>query len=344
MRNPAGPEFSVIVASYNHAPYVAEAVGSALAQCQVDLEVVAVDDGSSDGSMDVLQELAAGDARLRVHQHPEGANLGAHRTVRRAVELSRGRFLAFLDSDDRWLPGRLARQAGPLRLGAALVYGNARVIDAAGRPLAQERGRPMRGRPLETLLWSNPVPFPTACFPRQAYEAVGGYSTDAVYDDLHLWLRLATRGPVVHVDQFLADYRVVPGSMDQGITHRRQDLRGYGEAVHRLASWPGLPADDRMLVESWSRCWEALLRLVDGDEGCLSVLWPDDARHAFRLFRSRRQRLVEMVGPDLGARWAAALPAASPPVRRALRWALPPRPLDPAGRVVSEFLRRTGGP
>lgn len=101
---PACPLISVIVASYNYAPYVAEAIRSVLAQSFGELEVLVVDDGSADGSLQIVRDLAAEDSRVRVFTHPDNANHGLPATLQRGLAEARGEFVAFLESDDMWHP------------------------------------------------------------------------------------------------------------------------------------------------------------------------------------------------------------------------------------------------
>ena len=97
------PDVSVIIAAYNVAPYIERAVASALAQTGIDVEVVVVDDCSTDNTWTILQGMS--DPRVRVHQLP--ANGGPSVARNRAIELASGRWLAVLDGDDAFLPGRL---------------------------------------------------------------------------------------------------------------------------------------------------------------------------------------------------------------------------------------------
>ncbi|MDR1646483.1 MAG: glycosyltransferase [Zoogloeaceae bacterium] len=125
------PLVSVVIPSYNHAPYVAEAIASALAQ-DVDLEVVVRDDASTDDSWRILTDLA--DPRLRIARNER--NQGAHATLQQALFEARGEYFAILDSDDRYAPGRLARCLERLRDGADLVGSDIRLIDANGEAVA----------------------------------------------------------------------------------------------------------------------------------------------------------------------------------------------------------------
>jgi glycosyltransferase involved in cell wall biosynthesis len=96
-----GPVVSVVVLSYNHASYIAEAVESVLAQdLRESWEMVVADDASTDGTAAILAALAAGSGRVR--RLPAESNLGMQHNLRRAIEATRGRYVAFLEGDDYW--------------------------------------------------------------------------------------------------------------------------------------------------------------------------------------------------------------------------------------------------
>lgn len=128
---------SVAVPSYNHARFVGAAVESVLSQDVDGLEVVVVDDGSKDDSLEVLAGIR--DPRLRVVAQE---NRGAHIAIDRALRESTGAVLAILNSDDRFLPGRLREALAVLddAPDVGLVGSWLEVVDAEGRPIAVKEG------------------------------------------------------------------------------------------------------------------------------------------------------------------------------------------------------------
>jgi glycosyltransferase involved in cell wall biosynthesis len=131
------PRFSIVVPAYNRAATVSLAVDSILRQDIDDLEVIVVDDGSTDETAAVVA--AYDDPRVRLtSQHNAGA--GAARNT--GVALARGDLLTFLDSDDEALPGWLAAYASAFDGGADIVSCAVTDVDAAGRPLASPVRRP----------------------------------------------------------------------------------------------------------------------------------------------------------------------------------------------------------
>ena len=204
----AGPvRVSAVMPSYNRDRYVAEAVDSALSQGFEGLEVVVVDDGSTDGSRAALERF--GD-RIRTEFR---ANAGQSATVNRAVELARGEYVALLDNDDAWLPGKLAREIPLLDAdpGAAILYAAVEMMDAEGRAIPDPRPprRTPSGEVLGDLCDENFLRTPTVIFRRAPFLEAGGYDPSLRYtNDWDMWLRIATGRRVLRDPVVSARYRL----------------------------------------------------------------------------------------------------------------------------------------
>jgi glycosyltransferase involved in cell wall biosynthesis len=129
------PRISVVLPSYNHEAYEERALRSVLEQDVDDLELVVVDDGSRDGSRDVIRAVLAEAGSRRTIFH-EQENAGSHAAIARGLELAGGEIVALLNSDDEYAPGRLRRalEAAPAR-GDFLLFTGLEVVDGAGHPL-----------------------------------------------------------------------------------------------------------------------------------------------------------------------------------------------------------------
>jgi hypothetical protein len=153
-----------------------------------------------------------------------------------AIALARGKWLAFLDADDLWSPDKTARQLAAVATAerlyptagvVAVVYSNARTIDAEGGELEPFMRWPGPVGCLAALVAGNRVPFSTAMIRRDVFERVGGFNAEmAIAEDYELWLRVAAaRERFCYVPEALASYRVHPGQasadplrMAQGVT------------------------------------------------------------------------------------------------------------------------------
>ncbi len=126
------PEVSVIIPSYNHAAYLGEAVRSVLGQTLRDLELIVVDDGSKDNSLQVLEGFS--DPRLRIIAQE---NQGAHAAINRGLHAASGEFLAILNSDDAYYPNRLERCLEALRLDpqTGLICTEIEIVDGQGKEI-----------------------------------------------------------------------------------------------------------------------------------------------------------------------------------------------------------------
>jgi len=138
---PSAPRVTVFIPVYNRQHYIATAVDSILEQTFEDFELLVIDDGSTDATLDVLARYR--DPRLRVERNPR--NLGLPATRNRGLELARGEYIALLDSDDKSWPHRLARQVGVLDRHPELVQiGSAcNFMDADGHLLQRVRYQPL---------------------------------------------------------------------------------------------------------------------------------------------------------------------------------------------------------
>jgi len=129
-----GSIVSIITPCYNSAPFIAETIESVLAQTYTNWEMLIVDDYSTDGSYEITLQYAEKDQRIKVYRMTQ--NSGAAVCRNKAIELSQGEYLAFLDSDDLWLPEKLAKQIAFMRLtGCDFCFCKYRHIDENGRSL-----------------------------------------------------------------------------------------------------------------------------------------------------------------------------------------------------------------
>ncbi|MFH5926977.1 glycosyltransferase family 2 protein [Roseomonas xinghualingensis] len=135
--SPGTGRVSVVIPLYNHAAYITAAVKSVLAQGAVLREVIVIDDGSSDDSDTVMRRIAASDARIHFRSR---SNQGAHATINEAVRETTGEFVAILNSDDLYMPGRLDALVRRLDTdaGADLAASSIAFIDSNDKTISNE--------------------------------------------------------------------------------------------------------------------------------------------------------------------------------------------------------------
>jgi glycosyltransferase involved in cell wall biosynthesis len=204
------PLISVILPVYNRALSVARALDSVLGQTYRPLELIVIDDGSTDGTRDVLSRYGS-DITLLEQKHE-----GAYAARNLALRHTRGELVAFIDSDDVWLPEKLDRQV-PLfaRPEVGLVFGDARVVTPEGRTERTMFGitPPKRGRVAAHFAWGNFIPTITAV----ARRSVLGEFERELSSDYVAWFRIALRHELDYVDEVVAEYTVHPGGMSQDL-------------------------------------------------------------------------------------------------------------------------------
>lgn len=235
---------SVVVPAYNQAHYLGRAIQSALEQTHRDLEVIVVDDGSTDDTAAVTQGFA--DPRLRyVYQANRGLSAARNSGLRHAS----GDFVSFLDSDDQFLPRKLELLLAELdrHPEAGLAAGLAIPVDPDGQPIGQvfDKGLPAEGA---QWLLGNPLHVGSVLL-RRAWQEQVGYFDESLrsYEDWDLWLRLARAGcPMRWVAQPVSLYRFHPAQMTRD---GRQMTTATFAVLDKVFADPQLP-------ESWQRLRE----------------------------------------------------------------------------------------
>lgn len=215
---------SVLIPSFNHARYIGEAIRSVEAQTYRDLELIVVDDGSTDGSPDVIRRCLERTSLPRV-VFREQPNLGVDRAIARAVDEARGDVLAILNSDDRFAPERLARMAQDIPEGSDfLAFSGVRMIGASGEELGPSTD-PVRGYRHALyeasrcptvgfgLLRNNfAVSSGNLVFSLGLYERLDGFASYTLANDWDFLLRSLFYVEPIFVPEPLLDYRTHEGN------------------------------------------------------------------------------------------------------------------------------------
>ncbi|HEX2022057.1 MAG TPA: glycosyltransferase [Candidatus Thermoplasmatota archaeon] len=224
------PRVSVVCPAYNAERHVARAVDSALGQSFRDLEVVVVDDGSTDGTAGVLA--GYGEPVRVVRQE----NRGAYAARNAGLRAARGSLIAFLDADDRWMPDKLARQVALLdeRPRAALVFSDGIVVDRSGRRPPRTffaAAPPSRGMAFRRLLRRNFIPQSSVVVRAEILRRVGPFPETRLAADYLQWLKVSRLHEIDFVDAPLFEYEVHEANIS-----RRKGAQ-YASLASMLAAW-----------------------------------------------------------------------------------------------------------
>jgi glycosyltransferase involved in cell wall biosynthesis len=242
------PLVSIITPSWNVENLIGETIESVLAQTLGDWELLIADDCSSDATATVAESYAARDPRVKLIRQP--GKSGPALTRQAAIDKAQGRFLAFLDSDDLWLPAKLERQIAFTReRGAALSYTGFRRIDESGAITGRLIAVP-GSLTYDQLLKNTSIATLTALVDR---ELTGNVTMkNEPYDDFCLWLSILKPGRVAYgLNEDLARYRVRSSS----VSSRR--LRSAGWVWHIYRNVEHLPlVKSAWCFANWStRAW-----------------------------------------------------------------------------------------
>jgi glycosyltransferase involved in cell wall biosynthesis len=252
------PWLSVIVPTCNGAAYLGAALDSILAQPESDIEIIAIDDGSTDSTLQMLADYAK-QLPIRILSRPVG-NWAANTNL--GLELARGEWICFLHQDDLWRTDRLLQLRRMTVRQPALILHAADFIDVRGRhlgcwncPLPGGLRESPPARTVARLLVQNFVPLPAALFRRVDAIRVGGLNPDLWFTaDWDLWLKLASLGSTVYLPQRLAAFRLHRQSQTMARSNRSGRMREQYQAAFDVhwAQWRSRLANPQN-VESAAR-------------------------------------------------------------------------------------------
>jgi glycosyltransferase involved in cell wall biosynthesis len=232
---PAGalPLVTIVALCYNHRRFLAEALDSILAQTYTNVEVWLVDDASTDGSAEILQQYAARNSAWRLLLLPE--NVGNCRAFNQAFRQSQGEFIIDFATDDVLLPDRVTRQVQAFqKLDASygVVYSNAELLDEAGQLLGLHHRpdpatgrlhpRPASGHVFADVLARYFISTPTMLMRRACLAALGGYDEALAYEDFDFWVRASREWHFFYLDEVTTRKRKHPSSLSTR-AYRRHD-------------------------------------------------------------------------------------------------------------------------
>lgn len=303
---------SVIITDYNGAAFIDRTLMSARNQTYENLEIIIVDDGSTDASPQIVAEHAKQDPRIRMAQQP---NAGVAAARNHGVREARGDLIAFLDHDDLWHSSIIEKQVARFNAcgeTTAVVYTWSCLIDREDRIISPTAEPRFEGRVLAQMCRGNFIGNGSAgMIRRSAIEEVGGFDEElsgdlAGYDDAQLYLKLAERFEFAVVPELLVGYRLVIGSVADNYGRM---MRSYRHVTGPLKSRYPEHAASIDLHEKELLQWFCSRALRRRDYGAATTVLRELIRLDL-LFGAYSAAFV-MVRPFLMRyrRWRAGLPA-----------------------------------
>jgi glycosyltransferase involved in cell wall biosynthesis len=268
------PKVSICIPSFNHEKYVRAAIESVLAQSFQDHEIVVTDDGSTDRTVNEVRSIA--DARVSLEALPQ--NYGACIALNSSIRRSKGEYVAILNSDDLFLPGKLEQQVRFLEAhpDVGAVFGYPTFVDETGNQLAdgdtfygeifkvENRTRPQWLR--HFFLRGNALCHPTVLIRRRCYDDVGYYDQAlAQLPDLDMWVRLVRRYEIYVIQEPLVGFRILKNNLNASAPRADAVVRLTWEWRRILEHYVAL--DERSLVEAFPE-------LADRIEWSRRPSWP----------------------------------------------------------------------
>ena len=263
------PLVSVAIPAYNHAAFIEACLASVCAQSYPELELVLIDDGSQDDTLEVARRfLDPRRERFRRIVLERQENQGVSAASNAVIAACQGEWVHLLGSDDVLYPEKIARIQQAIAdwdcPDLALVHADADTIDQHGRPVVRRRQKPRPAPGPDREAWrvlflgDNFIVNPTVALRRDAFLAVSGFDRNLALEDIDCWLRLSARHAIARVPEVLASYRKHPGNS------LRRRVRMLGAQFHTfgkfLAEHEGLIAGDdirrhfrRYLTRFWRR-------------------------------------------------------------------------------------------
>jgi len=235
------PKVSVVIPTYNRKDTLGEAIDSVLHQIYTDYEIIVVDHGSTDGSFEWMTRTYGNKIQaIRSEFCPLPAC-----PRNRGIEAAKGLYIAFLDSDDIWMPQKLARQIDALENHAEFGWSYGKAVRFGNKT---QEGTPEigwwqvhSGSVFKSMLLGNFVPSCTVVVRAGALKEVGPFDMSPDLrstEDYELWLRLAERFPVYAVNETIAKYRVTADSVSENLASRFDPERKALESAQRKLHVP----------------------------------------------------------------------------------------------------------
>ncbi|MDR0866644.1 MAG: glycosyltransferase [Candidatus Symbiothrix sp.] len=235
------PLVSMVVPSYNHAAYIEECILSIVNQTYKNIELIVIDDGSTDNSRAILERLQKQYGFILEFQE----NQGVAKTMNRAIGIARGKYISGSASDDFLALDKIEKQVKFLEENpdCDLLFGKIYMVDKnsqliEGLTIFESFPEPVKYITFNDLIESNCIPAASIMMRRAAWEKCGGYDENVIIEDFDLWLKIAYRGKVAYLNDYFAYYRW------HGENASTYAFKIYTATWELVQSWKGRMAPD----------------------------------------------------------------------------------------------------
>jgi glycosyltransferase involved in cell wall biosynthesis len=231
------PTVSVVMPNYNASEYVQETIESVLQQTFVDFEFLVIDDGSTDDSVDIIQRYSQQDSRIKLFTQ---SNQGVSITRNNGIQKASGEFIAFLDSDDIWLPDTLATHVQHLTANPSLglSFGRVEFMSSDSKPTGKYSNSRLRNlKPKHLYEENHPITPSNAVIRRAVLEQIGGFDKDlGCFADAELFLRVICHGwKIEGLNQVLVYYRINSGGMSSQLYRMEEEWERFSQQAQAYA-------------------------------------------------------------------------------------------------------------
>jgi glycosyltransferase involved in cell wall biosynthesis len=311
------PTVSVIIPAYNAAQWITDAVRSALAQSQAPHQVIVIDDGSTDNTLELLALFAD---RITVVSQP---NRGVAAARNHALQLATGDYIAFLDADDLWHPRKLEFQLAALAQHPTTGVLGTRTFDCSTTQAQHAPAATVTTIPLRQLCIKNYLTTSSIMIRRDLARRVGEFDPSLQGPEDHdFWIRAAELAPVAILEAPLTGYRVVPGSLSRRATTMEHAVRRILQKLENRYFWRAQPLLRRHAY-AYAACASSFLHADEGHPGrALLKLLESLAWYPLPLSRAevgtpllRPRRLAALLKRLIGELFAAPAASRRPPTQ-----------------------------
>ena len=278
MENTELPLVTVMIPSYNHEKYIKESIQSVIDQTYSRLELIVIDDGSKDNSIQIIEEMRlACEQRFEHFQFIFRENRGLSRTLNQGLSLARGEYFSIVASDDIMLPEKTAIQVDVFKKDSLItaVFGAHQYIDDESHVVSVKKAVYREFNFQEIFYHQHDIPASSQMIKIDLLREIGGYNENTKVEDWDLWLRLTEVGAkLVYIPDVIVGYRMHDSNLSKNkslmfdevfnIVQRYKDRKGFPYAEYKVYKFYKIrPAKEKSyLLYLWLRVKYLTLYLV----------------------------------------------------------------------------------